>query len=166
MNLFDLVFYSDTAATVPIRSITGLSAVKAPQTGPIPAQVFTFNRVDGVRSVKLVIQSNHGGDFLAIREIAFGAAPVLTVTVSSFTYNPVTGDAELSISGAANTNYKLVEASDLDFANPDRDPVPLTGATVGTLAGNEVTTNSSGKAAVQFNLGTGMGRTFIRGETP
>ena len=167
VNGFDLEFYSDTGATAPIRSITGLSAAKAPQTGPIPAQIFSFNRVDGVRAVKLVIQSNHGGDFLAIREIAFGAAPVLTLTLSSFTYNPISGDAEVSISGAANTNYKLVEAADLDFATPDRDPVPLTGATVGTLDGNEVTTDSSGKATVQFNLGAGgIGRTFIRGETP
>ena len=166
VNGFDLQFYSDTAATLPIRSITGLSAAKAPQTGAIPAQAFTFSRVGDVQAVKLVIQSNHGGDFLAAREIAFGAAPLVNLTLSSFTYDPITGDAEVSISGAANTKYKLVEAADLDFSAPDRDPVPLTSATIGTLNGNEITTNSSGKATVQFNLGTGAPTTFIRGEEP
>lgn len=166
VNGFDLEFYSDTAATVPIRSITGLSATKAPQTGEIPAQAFTFSPVGNVRAVKWVIRSNHGGAFLAAREIAFGAVPAVTLTLSSFTYDPVSGDAEVSIAGAANTNYKLVEAADLDFHAPDRDPIPLTRATVGTLDGNEVTTDSGGKATVRFNLGNGAPATFIRGEKP
>lgn len=166
VNGFDLELYNDTAATVLIRRFTGLSAAKAPQTGSIPAQIFTFDRVDGVRSIKMIVHSNHGGAFLAIREIALGAAPRMTASLSSFTYDRVTGESEVCISGAANTIYKLVEAADLDFANPDRNPISLTGATVGTLNGNQVTTDGSGKATVQFNLGAGLRRTFIRGERP
>jgi len=84
----------------------------------------------------------------------------------SFTYDPATGNAEASIVGAPNTNYKLTEAGDLDFTNPDADPVPLTGATVGAQAGNEVTTDGTGNATVQFNLGTTKTATFIRAEAP
>ncbi len=96
----------------------------------------------------------------------FGAATPATLQLSGFTYDPVTGDSEVTIEAAANTEYKLVEAADLDFASPDQDPVPLTGASVGTLNGNNVTTDGSGKATVQFNLGTEKSATFIRAETP
>ena len=57
----------------------------------------------------------------------------------------------------------LVRADDLDFANPDQDPLPLTGATVGSLDGGGVITNPSGDATVQFNLGTGSSG-FLRAE--
>ena len=82
-----------------------------------------------------------------------------------FTYNPTNGSAEVSIQGDANTTFKLVEADDLDFSNPDQNPIPLTGATVGTLDGNEVTTDGSGNATVQFNLGTAKPATFLRAQT-
>jgi acyl-CoA thioesterase I len=58
----------------------------------------------------------------------------------------------------------LVEAADLDFANPDQDPIPLTGVTVGTLDQDGVVTDSNGDATVQFNLGTSMSVTFLRME--
>ncbi len=94
---------------------------------------------------------------------ALSASP----TITDFSYDPTDGSAEVSIAGAANTNYKLVEADDLDFSNPDQDPVDLTGAavTVGTLDGNEVTTDGSGHATVQFTLGTAKDATFLRAET-
>ncbi len=92
--------------------------------------------------------------------------PSAALQLSGFTYDPVTGDSEVTIEAAANTEYKLVEAADLDFASPDQDPVPLTGASVGTLNGNNVTTDGSGKATVQFNLGTAKDATFLRAETP
>lgn len=76
VNSFDLEFYSDTAATVSISSVTGLSAAKAPQTGNIPSQTFNFSQVEGVQAVKFVIKSNHGGSFAAAREIAFSGTPV------------------------------------------------------------------------------------------
>lgn len=86
--------------------------------------------------------------------------------ITGFTFDPVTGSAEISLSGEASTNYKLVEASDLDFTTPDQDPIPLTGATVGTQSGNEVITDATGNATVQFNLGTTKTRTYVRAETP
>ncbi|MCH7226879.1 hypothetical protein [Haloferula sp. A504] len=97
-------------------------------------------------------------------QVTIPAAPG-QVTLADFTYDPADGSAEVSIVGAANTNYKLVEADDLDFSNPDQDPIPLTGASVGTLDGNEVTTDGSGNATVQFNLGTAKAATFLRAET-
>ncbi|MCH7228112.1 hypothetical protein [Haloferula sp. A504] len=98
------------------------------------------------------------GDFTA----STPAAPQL----SGFTYDPVTGNSEVSLKAAANTDYKLVEASDLDFATPDQDPVTLLGASIGTVNENTITTDGSGNATVQFNLGTANSATFIRAETP
>jgi hypothetical protein len=164
---FDLEFYSDISATILIGSVTGLSAAIAPQTGPIPAQTFAFTRVDGVRSVKLVVHSNHGGAFLALREIAFGFAPDPALQLHGFSHDPATGDAEVSIEGAPHTKIKLVESASLNFASPDRDPIPLASATAGTLDvdGNEVTTDADGHATVQFHLGSAPA-TFFRAEAP
>jgi hypothetical protein len=58
-----------------------------------------------------------------------------------------------------------VEADDLNFSNPDQNPVPLTGVTVGTQDVDEVVADGSGIATVQFNLGTSKTATFIRAET-
>lgn len=82
-----------------------------------------------------------------------------------FTYDPVPGNCVVSIKGPANTTYKLVEADDLDFSNPDQNPVPLTDASVGTLnVDNTVTTTAGGDATVEFNLGTAKASTFVRAE--
>ncbi|MCH7225912.1 SGNH/GDSL hydrolase family protein [Haloferula sp. A504] len=83
--------------------------------------------------------------------------------LADFSYDGTTGNAEVRIIGAANTRYKLVRADDLDFATPDQDPLPLTGATVGGLDGGGVITDPGGNATVQFNLGTGASA-FIRAE--
>ena len=85
-------------------------------------------------------------------------------TLSGFNFDPLTGVSEVSISGTPGANYKLVEANDLDFTTPDQDPVPLTSATTGVLDGDAVTTDANGRATVQFNLGTGKSRSFIRAE--
>jgi hypothetical protein len=86
------------------------------------------------------------------------------LSLSGFSYDPQTGDSEVSIKGEPITAYTLAEADDLDFGNPDQNPVPLTGATVGTLSGDQVTTDGNGDATVQFNLGTAKPATFIRAE--
>lgn len=79
-----------------------------------------------------------------------------------FNFSEVDGSAQVSIKGAAGTRYKLVEADDLDFMNPNQDPVPLTGATVGVLDGDEVVADANGDATVQFILGTSKEASFIR----
>ena len=84
--------------------------------------------------------------------------------ISNFTYNAADGSTQLSIQSAPGVRYKLVEADDLDFTNPDRNPIPLTGATVGTLDGNMVITDASGNAVVWFNLGIAKKATFVRAE--
>ncbi|MCH7225905.1 hypothetical protein MLD59_07155 [Verrucomicrobiaceae bacterium E54] len=104
-------------------------------------------------------------DNVSLYEGAAAIPEPSSVTLAGFTYDPSDGSAEVSLAGAPNTNYKLVEADDLDFSNPDLDPIPLTGASVGTLVGNEVTTDGSGNATVQFNLGTAKSATFLRAET-
>jgi len=88
------------------------------------------------------------------------AGPVLF----DFTYDRADGSSEVRIEGAGSTLYKLVEADDLNFTTPDQDPVPLTGASVGTLENGDtqVRTDGDGNATVQFNLGTSKERTFIR----
>jgi hypothetical protein len=94
----------------------------------------------------------------------FGSVPEAVLKLTDFTYDPLTGDSEVSIEGEAGTAYVLVEADDLDFATPDQNPVSLTGATVGGLNGDRVTTDGDGNATVQFNLGTAKSATFIRAE--
>ncbi|NNC89221.1 MAG: hypothetical protein HKN82_12245, partial [Akkermansiaceae bacterium] len=93
-----------------------------------------------------------------------GPGPVLAIT--GFSYDASSGSAELSFTGHPCAVYKLTEAGDLGFSTPAVDPVPLTGATVGTLSGNEVTTDASGHATVQFNLGNVNAATFVRVESP
>ncbi|MCH7226877.1 hypothetical protein [Haloferula sp. A504] len=112
------------------------------------------NAVEGEREFSRI-------DNVVLASIPGPASPALL----GFTYDPTDGSAEVSIAGAANTAYILVEADDLDFSNPDQNPIPLTGASVGTLDGNEVTTDAIGHATVQFNLGTAKDATFLRAET-
>jgi hypothetical protein len=118
------------------------------------APMWAGNEYDGGQML-----SNSGRDLL----FAVTAAPeTSSVSLADFSYDPQTGDSEVSIEGEPNTAYVLVEADDLDFGNPDRNPVPLTGAIVGTLSGDQVTTDVNGAATVQFNLGTAKPATFIR----
>jgi hypothetical protein len=89
--------------------------------------------------------------------------------LSGFTYDLVTGDCSADLKGTPGATFKFVEAADLDFGNPDQDPIPLTsvlqGTPVGTLpAATGVVTNSNGDATVEFNLGTAKDRSFIRAE--
>lgn len=101
----------------------------------------------------------------AIELTAVDTKPLdVPMTLSGFTYDPANGGSEVSLMGIPSTAYILVEAADLDFANPSQSPVPLAGATVGTLDGNQVITDATGDATVQFNLGTAKPATFIRGE--
>ena len=108
--------------------------------------------------------SNANSSF--IDNLAIQGSPVEEVAplISAFTYDPLTGTSVMSIKGRANTAYKLVEADDLDFSNPDQDPIPLTSSSVGTLDGNVVITTPEGDATVELNLGTEKDATFIRGE--
>ena len=88
-----------------------------------------------------------------------------TPKIVDFSFDPETGDGSLSITGPPNTVYELVEALDLDFSNASAAPVTLTGATTGVLNGDQVTSDGSGNATVQFNLGTEKQATFLRVET-
>ncbi len=103
---------------------------------------------------------------LAIDNIAFSgiAIPEPILRLVDFIRDPVDGSSEVSIEGRSDTRYMLVEAADLDFANPDQDPVPLTGSTVGTLKAGGVLTDSDGDATIRFILDAGKTSTFIRAE--
>lgn len=91
-------------------------------------------------------------------------------SLSGFTYDPSTNQFDVSLKGAANTAYILVEADDLDFTNPGQSPIPLAGASasVGSLDGHSIVTDGSGNATVEnVSLGgTAKDATFIRAETP
>lgn len=96
----------------------------------------------------------------------FELAAVTPLVLKGFTRDPADGSAEVSIEGLPGARYKLVEADDLDFGSPDLDPIPLAGATVGTLVagGLGVTTDGNGDATVQFELGTDRPAAFLRAE--
>ena len=162
----------DVAASIPPATVgyrvnggadvvagTGLSIDSAD-----PVATFQFTS-DGVSGYEVFIRSDPLTNGARLNAVSLRLLPEPSAILSGFTYDPTDGSAEVSIQGSANTNYKLVEADDLDFSNPDQDPIPLSGAIVGTLNDNEVTTDGSGKATVQFNLGTAKDATFLRAES-
>jgi lysophospholipase L1-like esterase len=110
-----------------------------------------------------------GGGVVAAKIDFFQLAksPEIAPSVASFSYDrsDPDGASQVSIKGIPGTRFKLVEADDLDFTNPDQDPVPLTGATEGTLDGNEVILDANGNATVQFDLGISKSATFIRAQS-
>lgn len=161
----------DVAGSIPAASVgyrvNGVSEVVT-GTGLVvnpayPVSTFQFTS-DGVSSYEAFIRSTTPGGAARLNAVSLRLVPTTTKLVD-FTYNPGVGSAQVSIVGAPNTRYKLVEADDLDFANPDQNPIPLTGATVGTLDGNEVIADASGNATVQFNLGTSKPATFLRAQS-
>ena len=94
-------------------------------------------------------------------------SPEIAPSLTGFSYDrsDPDGASQVSIKGIPGARFKLVEADDLDFTNPDQNPVPLTGATVGTLIGNEVILDANGNATVQFDLGISKSSTFIRAQS-
>jgi hypothetical protein len=138
-----------------------------------PAADSTYTQLRAATTVPLADQARYTSVGFAfsngqidgvLRSFSLTATAPDSVRLSGFSYDPVTGASEVSIKGRSSKAYLLVEAAELDFANPDQSPVPLTGATVGVLVGNQVTTDTNGDATVQFNLGTAKPATFIRGE--
>lgn len=87
-----------------------------------------------------------------------------TPTLTNFTYDRLTGDAQVNLQGNPSTAYILVEADDLDFNHPDQLPIPLIRTIVGTLDADHFTTDSNGQATVRFRLDTGKAATFLRAE--
>jgi lysophospholipase L1-like esterase len=107
-----------------------------------------------------------GGGVVAAQVSAFELSKISPTPprIAGFSYDDTTGDAGVSIEGIPNTTYKLVEADDLDFSNPDRDPIPLTGVSLGTQVGDPVITDAAGQATVQFDLGNTKDATFLRAQ--
>lgn len=131
-----------------------------------PVVTFQFTS-DGVSSYQVFIRDDSigdGNDRVRLNALSLKLVPAST-TLSDFNYNPADGASEVTIQGDAGARYKLVEAADLDFSTPDQDPIPLTGASVGTLDGDAVVADAGGTATVQFNLGTSTQVTFLRAET-
>ena len=116
----------------------------------------------------IVLDQFNGTNSTFVDNIAFQAAPPVGLEIvpqlSTFTHDTVTGDCTVTITGEASSSYKLVEADDLDFSNPDQDPIPLDTASIGTLNGDAVVTTAGGNAEVEFNLGTTKTKTFFRAE--
>jgi len=84
--------------------------------------------------------------------------------LTDFSYDADTGIVTVTIKAKALTAYKLLEADDLDFSSPEQDPIPLSGASVGTLNGNNVTTTAGGLATIEFNLGNSKPASFFRAQ--
>jgi hypothetical protein len=93
----------------------------------------------------------------------FNVPPARELALRDFKFDPATGEGQVRIEGKVSTSYVLTEAVDLDFATPDQTITP-TGATVGSLNGTRIVTDVDGNATVQFNLGVGKPRSFIRAE--
>jgi hypothetical protein len=161
----DLLIYRDTNTVYRLAYDVGngplvVDTITLAETAAVSGM---FVGVEGFSPASPTTPTTRNFDNLEILPIEV-AAPAIT----SFTYNPGDGSATAALKGAPGTAYKLVEADDLDFGNPDQDPIPLVMATLGTLqnGGNEVVTDSNGEAAVEFNLGTSKPATFLRVEQP
>ncbi|MEM7792737.1 MAG: sulfatase-like hydrolase/transferase, partial [Verrucomicrobiota bacterium] len=94
------------------------------------------------------------------------APPTSEFYLSDFNYDPLTGEAEVTIHGSANKIYKLVHADEPDFSNPLTNPVAFSRAMQGNLGAysDKVTADGQGEATVEFSLGSGSA-SFIRAET-
>lgn len=55
-----------------------------------------------------------------------------------------------------------IREHDLDFSNPDRNPLSLANAMGSTLDGNTLITTAVGDPTVRFNPGTGKPASFVR----
>lgn len=90
------------------------------------------------------------------------------LTLSNLSYDMVSGELGVSITGAPSASYVLVEAPDLIFEG-DLAEIPLEGATasVGSISGNTVTTDEDGNATIDgITLAAPRESTFIRAEAP
>jgi hypothetical protein len=91
-------------------------------------------------------------------------AEVTPIELGSFTYDHGTGAALLTLQAAPSAAYVLKQSTDPgDFTSATT--ITPTAVTTGTLDGNQITTDATGKAVIQFNLGTAP-RMFVRGERP
>jgi hypothetical protein len=57
-----------------------------------------------------------------------------------------------------------IREHNLDFSNPDRNPLPLANAMGSTLDGNTLVTTAVGDPTVRFNPGTAKPATFVRAD--
>jgi hypothetical protein len=91
-------------------------------------------------------------------------AEVTPIDLGSFAYDHVTGAALLTLQAAPSAAYVLKQSTDPgDFTSATT--ITPTAVTTGTLDANQITTDTTGKAVIQFNLGTAP-RMFVRGERP
>ncbi len=127
-----------------------------------------FGLLDATNSTFRAVGLGGGGVVAAqVDFLQLSKSPDTSPTLTGFTYDRShpDGASQVSIKGAPGSRFKLVEADDLNFTNPDQNPVPLTGATVGTLDGNEVILDANGNATLQFDLGISKSATFIRAQS-
>ncbi len=91
-------------------------------------------------------------------------AEVTPIELGSFAYDHSSGNASLTLQAAPSAAYVLKQNADPgDFSTATT--ITPTAVTTGTLDANQITTDATGKAVIQFNLGTGP-RMFVRGERP
>ena len=101
--------------------------------------------------------SNEGIVVPSFSELTTPAATIVGkggVTITAFSVDAGAGTAEVSFSddnGVANGEFELTGGADL-ASFPTL--VAPTGATVGSVSGTTITTDGSGNATVQFNLGS------------
>jgi hypothetical protein len=135
--------------------------------GNTPGNINDFN----LASVLSTDTRNPGlGSFNDFRgEILFVQNPdleaeVTPIELGSFTYDQSSGDASLTLQAAPNAAYVLKQSTDPgDFTSATI--ITPSAVTTGTLNGTQITTDATGKAVIQFNLGTAP-RMFVRGERP
>lgn len=158
-----------------IGSETGLATIVGPSQGTSEGDYYDYDYSlgsiltdhildHGETAIFQIVLTGHSSAQASsiIDNIAILGEPVVKVvpSISSFNYDDSLGSIVLSIAGQPSTAYKIVRADDLDFSNPDQDPVPLNNASVGTLNGNTVITDTSGKATIQLHH-VGVTQTFF-----
>jgi hypothetical protein len=89
---------------------------------------------------------------------------VTSIELGSFTYDHSSGNASVTLQAAPSAAYLLKQSTDPgDFTSATT--ITPTAVTTGTLDGNQITTDTTGKAVIQFNLGTAP-RMFVKAERP
>ena len=126
-----------------------------------PTDLFTFT------AFGFLAGGNTSLDQGSLADVSFTSGPIvsnLDFVIREFIYTATDGRAELRISGPAGARCQLVEAADLNFSDPDTNPLTVIQVTTGTLDGNVVILNDEGEADVTIDLGTSNPASFLRVE--
>lgn len=149
-------FSADQALTLPTIPDDGNEHVVRINFDDVINAPITRLRYDPSMGVDISSKINFIRIYSAGPQIITGAPEI-----TSFTYDPTSGNAQVSLRGTISTIYNFVSTDDLDFSSPEL--LFILDASVGSLNGDGVQTDENGNATIEL-LMDGSQKKFIRAE--